>query len=163
MNAISKVAAKHPSWQTAILFALGFWLSASLVLDWVIMPSLYLSGMMSQAGFTTAGYVIFWGFNRLELLSAAVVLTGALVLRKTHADWNLNITFAAVILFAIALLNTYFLTPQMCAVGVNLNLFEAGSTIPAQMNLLHGSYFLLEVIKLVAGGSLFYWCWQQPE
>lgn len=163
MNAISKVASKHPSWQTAILFALGFWLSASLVLDWVIMPSLYLSGMMSQAGFTTAGYVIFWSFNRLELLFAAVVLTGALVWRKTHEYENLKLTFGAVILFAIALLNTYFLTPQMCAVGVNLNLFETVSTIPAQMNLLHGSYFLLEIVKLVAGGALFYWCWRQAE
>ncbi len=163
MNAISKVASKHPSWQTAILFALGFWLSASLVLDWVIMPSLYLSGMMSQAGFTTAGYVIFWSFNRLELLSAAVVLTGALVWRKTHDYGNLKMTIAAVILLAIALLNTYFLTPQMCAVGVNLNFFATASTIPAQMNLLHGSYFLLEVVKLVTGGTIFYWCWRQAE
>ncbi|PHJ97770.1 membrane protein, partial [Nostoc linckia z7] len=84
MTAISNVAFKRPIWQTAIILTLGFWLSASLVLDWVIMPSLYLSGMMNQGGFTTAGYAIFWNFNRMELLSAAVVLTGALVLSKTQ-------------------------------------------------------------------------------
>ncbi|MBD2347161.1 hypothetical protein [Anabaena subtropica] len=162
MNAISKVEFKHPSWQTAILFALGFWLSASLILDWVIMPSLYLSGMMSQAGFTTAGYVIFWSFNRLELLSAAVVLTGVLVWKKTHDHWETKSTIVALMLLAIALLNTYFFTPQMSAVGVNLNLFDTAYTVPIKMNLLHGSYFLLEVVKFLAGGALFNWCWRQP-
>ncbi|ABA20869.1 conserved hypothetical protein [Trichormus variabilis ATCC 29413] len=163
MNAISKVEFKHPSWQTATLFALGFWLSASLVLDWVIMPSLYLSGMMLQEGFTTAGYAIFWIFNRLELLSAAVVLTGILVWSKTHTQGKVNMTVIAVMLLAIALLNTYFFTPQMSAIGVNLNLFATESAIPATMNLLHGGYFILEVVKLLVGGVLFNWCWQQQS
>ncbi|MBE9049230.1 hypothetical protein IQ243_02190 [Nostocales cyanobacterium LEGE 11386] len=161
MNAISTVEFKRPTWQTAVMFALGFWLSASLVLDWVIMPSLYLSGMMSQTDFATAGYVIFWNFNRMELLSAAVVLTGVLALSKTKSRWNPNVIVFAVILLAIALMDTYFLTPQMCAVGTHLNLFAAASAIPAQMNLLHSGYFLLEVVKLVAGGTLLSWCWQQ--
>ncbi len=161
MNTISKFEFRRSSWQNAVLLALGFWLSASLVLDWVIMPSLYLSGMMNQDGFTTVGYVIFWAFNRLELLFAAGVLTGVLAWRKTYDQWNTNCLLFAVILFAIALLNTYLLTPQMCALGVHLNLFDTVSTIPAEMNLLHGSYFFLEVIKLVAGGALFIRCWQQ--
>ncbi|MBW4555646.1 MAG: hypothetical protein KME59_06865 [Trichormus sp. ATA11-4-KO1] len=161
MNAISTVEFKRPTWQTAVMFALGFWLSASLVLDWVIMPSLYLSGMMSQTDFATAGYVIFWNFNRMELLSASVVLTGVLALSKTKSRWNPNIIVFAVILLAIALMDTYFLTPQMCAVGTHLNLFAAASAIPTQMNVLHSGYFLLEVVKLVVGGTLLSWCWQQ--
>jgi hypothetical protein len=161
MNAISTVELKRPTWQTAVMFALGFWLSASLILDWVIMPSLYLSGMMSQAGFTTAGYVIFWNFNRIELLSAAVVLTGVLALRKTQSRWSFSGIIFSIMLLAIVLLETYFLTPQMCAVGTHLNLFETASTIPTQMNLLHGSYFLLEAVKLVTGGALLSWCWRQ--
>lgn len=68
MTAISSLEFKRPIWQTAIILTLGFWLSASLVLDWVIMPSLYLSGMMSQAGFTTAGYTI------LELQSDGIIV-----------------------------------------------------------------------------------------
>ncbi|WGV28324.1 hypothetical protein [Halotia branconii] len=163
MNTISTVELKRPNWQTAVMFALGFWLSASLLLDWVIMPSLYLSGMMSQAGFATAGYVIFWNFNRIELLSAAVVLTGILALRKTQSSWSSNGVIFSVMLLAIVLLETYFLTPQMCAVGTHLNLFEAASTIPAQMNVLHGSYFLLEVVKLITGGALLSWCWRQQQ
>ncbi|AHJ29578.1 DUF4149 domain-containing protein [Nodularia spumigena CS-584] len=161
MNTISTVEFKRPTWQTAIMLALGFWLSASLVLDWVIMPSLYLSGMMSQTDFTTAGYVIFWNFNRLELLSAAVVLTGVLALSKTKSSWNPQVILFAVMLLAITLLDTFFLTPQMCAVGTHLNLFEIASAIPAPMNLLHGSYFVLEAVKLLAGGTLLSWCWRQ--
>jgi hypothetical protein len=161
MDTISKLEYKRPSWQAVVLFALGFWLSASLLLDWVVMPSLYLSGMMQQPDFTTAGYVIFWVFNRLELLFAAVVLTGVLVWNKTHDQWNISCVILGVALLAIALFNTYLLTPQMCAVGVHLNLFDTVSTIPTEMNLLHGGYFFLEVIKLVAGGTLFIRCWQQ--
>ena len=160
MNTISKMELRRSSWQTAVLFVLGFWLTASLTLDWVIMPSLYFSGMMNQDGFTTVGYVIFWVFNRLELLFAAGVLTGVLAWRKTYHQWNTKCLLFAVILLAIALLNTYLLTPQMSALGVHLNLFDTVSTIPAQMNLLHGSYFCLEVIKLVVGGTLFIRCWQ---
>ncbi len=161
MNAISTVEFKRPNWQTAIMFALGFWLSASLVLDWVIMPSLYLSGMMSQADFTTAGYVIFWNFNRMELLSAAVVLTGVLALSKTKASWNPQVIMVSIILLAITLLDTFFLTPQMCAVGTHLNLFTTASDIPTQMNLLHSGYFVLEAVKLLSGGTLLSWCWRE--
>ncbi len=160
MTAISNVAFKRPIWQTAIILTLGFWLSASLVLDWVIMPSLYLSGMMNQGGFTTAGYAIFWNFNRMELLSAAVVLTGALVLSKTQFQRGISSIVISVLLLSVAVLDTYFLTPQMCAIGIQLNLFEAAVAIPSTMGLLHGSYWLLEVIKLVAGSLLLSWYWR---
>ncbi|MEH1871083.1 hypothetical protein [Nostoc sp.] len=161
MTAISNFEYKRPIWQTGIILTLGFWLSASLVLDWVIMPSLYLSGMMSQAGFTTAGYTIFWNFNRMELLSAAIVLTGALALSKTRYHWSIGSIVLSVLLLTIAMLDTYFLTPQMCAIGVQLNLFEAAAAIPSTMNILHGSYWILEIVKLVAGGTLLSWCWQE--
>ncbi|HYX14958.1 MAG TPA: hypothetical protein VE944_11450 [Nostoc sp.] len=160
MTAISNFEFKRPIWQIGIILTLGFWLSASLVLDWVIMPSLYLSGMMSQAGFTTAGYTIFWNFNRMELLSAAIVLTGALALSKTRYHWRIGSIVLSVLLLTIAMLDTYFLTPQMCAIGVQLNLFEAAA-ISSTMNLLHGSYWVLEIVKLVAGGTLLSWCWRE--
>ena len=80
MNAASSFQLKRPIWQTVVMLTLGFWVGGSLVLDWVILPSLYVSGMMTQTGFTTAGYLIFWNYNRIELLAAALVLTGVLVL-----------------------------------------------------------------------------------
>jgi hypothetical protein len=116
--------------------------------------------MMNQGGFTTAGYAIFWNFNRMELLSAAVVLTGALVLSKTQFQRGISSIVISLLLLSVAVLDTYFLTPQMCAIGIQLNLFEAAVAIPSTMGLLHGSYWLLEVIKLVAGGILLSWCWR---
>ncbi|MBW4450848.1 MAG: DUF4149 domain-containing protein [Spirirestis rafaelensis WJT71-NPBG6] len=160
MNAISNVEFKRPIWQTAVILTLGFWLSASIILDWVIMPSLYLSGMMTQAGFATAGYTMFWNFNRIELLSAGLILTGVLAMSKTHS-WRADTVVLAVLLLAVSLIDTYFLTPQMSAIGVQLNLFEAATTIPAGMNLLHGGYWVLEAVKLLAAGTLLSRCWRE--
>jgi hypothetical protein len=61
MNAAFSVEFKRPAWQTVVMFALGFWLSSSLLLDFVIMPGLSAAGMMSQASAATAGYS-FSGF-----------------------------------------------------------------------------------------------------
>jgi hypothetical protein len=49
----------------------------------------------------------------------------------------------------------------MCAVGIDLNLFATTNVVPAVMNLLHGGYFLLDIIKLVASGLILNWCWRQ--
>jgi hypothetical protein len=160
MNAISNVEFKRPIWQTAVILTLGFWLSASIILDWVIMPSLYLSGMMTQSGFATAGYAMFWNFNRIELLSAGLILTGVLAMSKTHS-WRAGTVVLAVLLLAVSLTDTYFLTPQMSAIGVQLNLFETATTIPATMNLLHGGYWVLEAVKLLAAGTLLSRCWRE--
>ena len=160
MNAISNPNLKKSTWQTAILLTLGFWLSASLVLDWVIMPSLAVAGMMNEANFSTVGYVVFGNFNRLELLSAAVVLTAVLAISKTQSNWRLGIIALSGLLLIIVFLDTYFLTPQMCALGANFSLLPRDS-MPPTMNLLHGGYFLLEVLKLVGGGMLLNWCWRE--
>lgn len=163
MNTIStsRVEFKRPVWQNAVILSLGFWLSASLILDWVIMPSLYVSGMMTQSSFATAGYTIFWNFNRVELLCGGLILTGVLALSKSQFKGIGRGIILATVMLAIALVDTYLLTPQMSAIGLQLNLFELVSETPANMNLLHGAYWLLEVIKLAVGGTLFAWCWKQ--
>ena len=164
MTAVSSIQSKRPIWQTIVLLTLGFWLSGSLILDWVIMPSLYVSGMMTQSGFATAGYLIFWNFNRIELLSAALVLTGVLVLGRTQlaaTNWRRTAIVFSVLLLAASLIDTYFLTPQMCAAGLQLNLFESVAEIPATMSQLHAGYWVLEAVKLVAGGTLLGWCFRQ--
>lgn len=164
MTAASSIQLKRPIWQTIVMLTLGFWLSGSLILDWVIMPTLYVSGMMTQSGFATAGYLIFWNFNRIELLSAALALTGVLVLGRTQFianNWRLTAIGLSLLLLGISLTETYFLTPQMCAAGLNLNLFESATEIPAAMNQLHVGYWVLEAVKLVAGGTLLGWCFRQ--
>ncbi|MEB3219414.1 MAG: hypothetical protein VKN72_24700 [Nostocales cyanobacterium 94392] len=158
MNSIStsSVEFKRPIWQNIVIITLGFWLSASLLLDWVIMPSLYVSGMMTQSSFATAGYTIFWNFNRVELLCAGLVLTGVLASSKNQFNWQRSTVILAPVMLAIALIDTYLLTPQMSAIGLQLNLFEAAE-VPANMNLMHGVYWLIEAVKLAVGGTLFTW------
>ena len=168
MNITSRTGYKHPTWQTLIIFTLGFWLSASIFLDWIIMPSLYVSGMMSQSSFASAGYLMFWNFNRMELLCAALVVTGCFVLQKVQRDndvsynstpWLNSVAIVlAIVLLSISLIDTYFLTPQMSAIGMQLNLFETIIEIPAGMGLMHGIYWLLDAVKLLVGGLLISFC-----
>ncbi len=165
MTAIYSLQSKRPTWLTIVTLTLGFWLSGSLIIDWVIMPSLYVSGMMTQSGFATAGYLIFWNFNRIELMSAALVVTGVLVASKTQFttnNWRRNAIALSLLLLAVSLIETYFLTPQMCAAGLDLNLFEsATSRLPAGMSQLHAGYWVLEAVKVIAGGMLLGWTSRQ--
>lgn len=164
MTAASSIELKRPIWRTIVLLTLGFWLSGSLILDSVIIPSLYVSGMMSESGFAAAGYLLFGNFNRIELLSAALILTGVLGIDKTqlvNQNWRRGAIAISLLLIAISLIDTYFLTPQMCAAGLQLNLFEIPAQISPAMSQLHTGYWTLEAIKLVAGGSLLAWCFRQ--
>mgnify|MGYP001043930434 CR=1 FL=1 len=140
------------NWQVLVVATLMFWLSSSLILDAVIMPSMYASGMMETSGFAAAGYSIFWLFNRVEVLSAGVVLTGVLALRflfKPSQSGRALVLASA--LMAIATTATYVLSPQMSALGLHLNPFEAQAIVPASMNVLHGEYFGLEILKFAFG------------
>lgn len=157
---VSSIQLKRSLWQNVVVLTLGFWLGSSLILDWVIMPSLYVSGMMTQAGFAPAGYLIFWNYNRIELLAAALVVTGVLALNKTQFAvnyWQWGTVALASLLLVIPLLYTYFLTPEMSATGVQLNLFDSVAEVPTTMNLLHAGYWVSEVVKFVAGGVLLVW------
>lgn len=154
MTAFTSSEFSRPAWRTILLATLAFWLSGSLLLDVVIMPSMYATGMMNQPGFASAGYSIFWLFNHLEILCAALALTGVLVLRNTIcatiSRWAIPMAFG---LLVIALIYTYALTPEMSALGMQLNWFDH-SEVSTAMNQMHGGYWLLEVLKFVVGTSL---------
>ncbi|MGB8685955.1 MAG: hypothetical protein WCD53_01250 [Microcoleus sp.] len=164
MTAItSRVESIRPRWQAIVMVALIFWLSGSLILDLVIMPSLYVSGMMTSPEFATAGNLMFWGFNRVELICAGLVATGLMVLSNLSNGFGKDQRTAIIlslVLLAIALIDTYALTPQMSALGMQLNLFDATAEVPTGMNLLHQAYFGLEAVKLAVGGTLLSWCYQ---
>lgn len=166
MAAISGIEIKRSAWQNTAILTLAFWLGSSLLLDFVIMPSLYATGMMAQPSFATAGYSIFWIFNHIELLCAALVLTSVLALRGTQnpsASQSYKSIGLSSLLLAIVLIYTYVLTPEMGALGVQLNLFEQVSEVPATMTQMHEGYWLLEALKLMVGGFLLnrFYCQQQ--
>lgn len=160
-SGVAGVESRQSVWQTIVAFVLLFWMSGSLIVDLVIMPGLYSAGMMTQPDFATAGYSIFWIFNRIELVCAAIALTGLLWIRSTrelfYQRGYLSVMLAGV-LGAIALLYTYALTPQMSALGIQLDAFESIREIPGSMNLMHFSYWGLELLKLTAAGTLLGLC-----
>jgi hypothetical protein len=160
MSTIPNFENKQPLWQNVGTLTLGFWLSACLLLDAVIMPSLYASGMMVKSEFASAGYTIFSVFNRIELLCAALVLTGILTTLKLHKYEGMRDKIAivfSIVLMAVVLIDTYGLTPQMGALGMQLNMFESATEVPNVMNQMHAGYWMLEMIKLAAGTIVLGW------
>jgi len=159
----SRVESIKPRWQAIVMVALIFWLSGSLIIDLLVMPSLYISGMMISPDFAAAGNLMFWGFNRVELICSGLVATGLMVLSNSLGNFGKRSRTAIVlslVLLAIALIDTYALTPQMSALGMQLNLFDSTAEVPAAMNLLHQGYFALEAVKLAIGGTLLSFCYQ---
>ncbi len=159
----SRVESIKPRWQAIVMVALIFWLSGSLIIDLVIMPSLYVSGMMTSPEFAAAGNLMFWGFNRVELVCAALIATGLMVLNNLSSGFGKQSRTAIIlslVLLAIALIDTYALTPQMSALGMQLNLFDSTAEVPTGMNLLHQGYFALEAVKFAVGGTLLSFCYQ---
>ncbi|NET30502.1 MAG: DUF4149 domain-containing protein [Cyanothece sp. SIO1E1] len=168
MTATSISKFPRPAWQATAIFTLALWLGGSLLLDLVVMPTLYTSGMMAQADFATTGYSLFWIFNRLEVICAALVLTSLLVMRAhrdrfavvvsgTKSRWAIGLS---VLLLSVALAYTYLLSPEMSALGVQLNLFATTPEVSAAMDQLHMSYWGLETIKLLASGLLLGLCYR---
>ncbi len=167
MNTLSNPTLKTTPWVGAVLFALMFWFSSSLLMDFVIMPGLFVGGMMSQPDFGSAGYAMFWVFNRLELLCAAVIVTGLMVTRQPRREqdviasglrsrWALELGLG---LLGITLVLTYAVSPAMAALGAALDPFTAALEVPATMDSMHGLYFGLDALKLLGCGallSLFY-------
>ncbi|MEO1670800.1 MAG: hypothetical protein AAFR77_08445 [Cyanobacteria bacterium J06631_2] len=157
MQAISPRNSKLVNWSTVIMFALGFWLSASLIFDFLVVPGMLTTGMMNEPGFASAGYVIFGAFNHLELLCAATVLAGCLVYRyssESASSISSKSIWLAGGLLAIALAFTYVLTPQMSSMGMTLDLFAATKVMPSAMTPMHITYWSLEIAKLVGATFL---------
>jgi hypothetical protein len=158
----------HPSrWMSLILIVLGFWLSGSLLIDLVIMPSMSAGGMMNQAGFAAVGFSMFSIFNHLEIVCAAIGLTSLIALGSTLPEGFSNrirtlISFSTILL-AIALVYTYGLTPQMSGLSLNLNLFNSSTELPAGMNQLHFSYFSLELLKFTLVATILGWCFRNNK
>ncbi|MDX2232460.1 MAG: hypothetical protein NW220_22710 [Leptolyngbyaceae cyanobacterium bins.349] len=155
----SKQFHNSSSWQTVLVLVLAFWLSSTVLIDGLVMPSLYAGGILTEPGFAPTGYALFWILNRVELLCAALVLTSVLVLRYTRSPLNrpgLGTLLLASLLVAIALIDTYALTPTMSALGLCLNWFSNHADTPAGMDQLHLSYWLLDLVKVAAGGMLLW-------
>jgi Domain of unknown function (DUF4149) len=153
---------------TAIVGALGFWLSATLLIDFTIMPSMYFSGMMNTPNFGAVGYTLFSIFNRIELLCGAVALSMGLWLWQSDIldrKQKIEIGFSSLLLLLIALCYTFILTPQMGGLSIDLHMMDSPSLVngglenlqlhstivtdaPPGMNQMHVVYWALEALKI---------------
>lgn len=161
MTTFTNLEVKRPAWQSIVTFALALWLGGSLVLDLVVVPSLWEAGMMTQPGFASAGYMTFEAFNHLELLFAGTVMTGVLCMSGTHyfaGGWRRTAIILSAILLVIPLVYTYILTPQMSAMGIQLDLFSPMDGMPPGMMPMHLGYWGLEVLKIAGVGALLLGC-----
>lgn len=148
-------------WQQLVLLTLAGWFGASLLLDLLVMPTLYSGGMMTQSGFASTGYALFESFNHVELLLGSVVLTGLMVVVQQQDSTMPNqgetshwrVLWPALLLFSIPLLYTYGLTPYMSALGLPLT--EAAE-VPSSMDAMHGLYWGLEMMKVSMISLLLY-------
>jgi hypothetical protein len=148
-------------WQLLAISSLGFWISGSLILDFIIMPTLWTTGMMESSGFASAGYSIFWIFNRVELLCAGAVLSSILALSNLDRLSAINgrkMLVGAGMLLTIALSCTFILTPYMSGLGLDLDILATTKSIPADMNQMHSMYWVLEASKLGIAGLLLSMC-----
>jgi hypothetical protein len=148
-------------WQLLAISSLGFWICGSLILDFIVMPTLWVSGMMESSGFASAGYSIFWIFNRVELVCAGAVLSSILALSNLDRLSAINgrkMLVGAGMLLAIALSYTFILTPYMSGLGMDLDILATTKSIPADMNQMHSMYWVLEASKLGIAGMLLSMC-----
>ena len=148
-------------WRFLTVGSLGFWVSASLLLDLVVMPSMWATGMMETSGFASAGYSIFWMFNRVELLCAGAAMSGIFALATIYPASPFagrKMQVGAAMLLAIALSYTFILTPYMSGLGLELDILATTKSIPTDMNQMHSIYWVLEASKLGIIAMLLSWC-----
>lgn len=163
MNRTARLSIATIDWPLLVMGSLGLWLSGSLVVDLLVVPTLSATGMMSQPGFINAGHLLFSVFNHLELLFAAIVVSGCLCLGQQgffsgrSQRWS---GIAAMGLMAIAVIYTYALTPAITDLGFDMASFNSVGDMPAAMLPLHGIYWGLELVKMLTGLSLLRQCYQ---
>jgi hypothetical protein len=163
--------------RTLAVVSLGFWISTSLLIDIVVMPTLWATGMMETSGFASAGYSLFWVFNRFEVICAAAAFSSILGLgtivgvassrNETRSVRNENrhsvygsaqMRVGALMLLIVSLSYTFILTPYMSGLAMNMDVFAIAKSIPAEMNQTHSIYWVLEASKLGIASMLLAWC-----
>jgi hypothetical protein len=160
-NSYSKDVTLFDKCRAIVVVSLGFWISTSILLDLVVMPMLWATGMMESSGFASAGYSLFWVFNRVEVICAAAVLSSIWGLATIEPDsiyGSAKMRTGALMLLAISLSYTFILTPYMSGLSMDLDIFAIAKSIPAEMNQTHSIYWVLEASKLGIAGMLLAWC-----
>ena len=138
------------SWPQTIALVLSLWLGGTLLLDLVVMPSMYVSGMMQEPGFASVGYTLFGMVNRIEVVCAALTLTGLLAWNYSgsqHLFESKTTVIFAGLLFLIPLFCLYGLTPWMSSMSLPLGLFQTPRISPEMLSM-QAIYWGVESLKM---------------
>jgi hypothetical protein len=125
------------------------------------MPMLWATGMMESSGFASAGYSLFWVFNRVEVICAAAALSSIWALGTSERNsvyGGAKMRVGALMLLAISLSYTFILSPYMSGLSMDLDIFAVAKSIPAEMDGVHSIYWVLEASKLGIAGMLLAGC-----
>jgi hypothetical protein len=163
MNRTAKLTIAMVNWPLLVMGSLALWLTGSLVMDLLVVPSLSATGMMAEPGFINAGHLLFSVFNHLEMLFAGLVLSGCFFLHQEGFFSRHGQRFSSIfafLLLAIAIVYTYVLTPAITDLGFDMTSFNGTGEMPGAMMPLHWLYWGLELVKLTLGVTLLRWCYQ---
>jgi hypothetical protein len=137
-------------WIFGLSLILALWIGATVLLDFIVMPSLADAGMMSSAQFIPFGFSLFHQFNGIELIAGSMMLSGAiLLLAQTEISHRIRFGLTSTALFLIPFVYFYYLGPEMAGLGLASNLSEG---IPSSMNVMHYTYWGLDLLKLSCVG-----------
>lgn len=148
----------------AVGFVLALWLGGSILLDFVVMPTLYFTGMMDATNFASASESLFLTFNNLEIILSAIVVAAILAHRhepEVEAHSSLGGLGLPLMMLAITFAYRYWLTPHMAGMGVSLDWLTPAEA-SASMMMMHASYWLLEGLKLTGVAVLLNRCFRLP-
>ena len=160
MNTIFSTTRKEINWSAIILFSLGFWLSGSFVLDFILIPCLSAGGMMTGTDFPSVAFLIFGVFNHIEIVCACLILTGILVFSSKDyfsTERKTPNILLAIVLLMIALAYTYVFVPHLTAWGLLFNPYGGQTVMPSAMIYWQVGYWLLEIVKFTIAGILLNW------
>jgi hypothetical protein len=160
-NSYSENTTLFDKCRTLAAVSLGFWVSTSLLIDLVVMPTLWATGMTETSGFASAGYSLFWVFNRFEVICAAAAFSSILglgTIARHSVYGGAQMRVGALMLLVISLSYTFILTPYMSGLAMNMDILAIAKSIPAEMDRTHSIYWVLEASKLGIAGMLLAWC-----
>jgi len=148
-------------WIYSLSLILALWAGGTIVLDFVVMPSLANAGMMSSSNFIPAGFSIFHRFNGAEVIIGSLIMSGTLALLiQNQISHRGRLALISTLLFLIPCIYFFVLSPQMAGIGLTSDLSAAP---PEAMNSMHYLYWVLDLLKVSCVGLYLSELWQSSN
>ena len=146
-------------WIYSLSLILALWAGGTLVLDFVVMPSLANAGMMTSSAFIPAGFSMFHRFNGAEVIVGSLMLTGTFALLiQNQVSHRARLGLISLLLFLIPCVYFYYLGPQLAGLGLASDLSQG--VMPAAMDSMQSLYWVLDGLKVTCVAIYLTELWQ---